>query len=113
MRRDEGGEGTRRKGASRGDAGAANRLSVDGGGIEGQARAGRRLYRRCIHDRVVFCPCKGSGIRWGWRRGGLIGRWEGVRRAHRTLLTIEELGCLAIIEDGREMEEGGEADGDH
>ena len=83
------------------------------GGIEGQARAGRRLYRRCIHDRVVFCPCKGSGIRWGWRRGGLIGRWEGVRRANRTLLTIEELRCLAIIEEGREMEDDGEADGDH
>ena len=48
------------------------------GGIEGQARAGRRLYRRCIHDRVVFCPCKGSGIRWGWRREGLSG--DGKRR---------------------------------
>ena len=45
--------------------------------------------------------------------GGLIGRWEGVRRAHRTLLTIEELRRLAIIEEGREMEEDGEADGDH
>ena len=83
------------------------------GGAEGRTRAGRRLYRRCIHDRVVFCPCKGSGIRWGWRRGGLIRRWEGARRACRTLLTIEELRCLAIIEEGREMEEDGEADGDH
>ena len=49
----------------------------------------------------------------GMETGGLIGRWEGVRRANRTLLTIEELRRLAIIEDGREMEEGGEADGDH
>ena len=45
--------------------------------------------------------------------GGLIGRWEEVRRVNRTLLTIEDLRRLAIIEDGREMEEGGEADGDH
>lgn len=45
--------------------------------------------------------------------GGLIGQWEGGRRANRTLLTIEDLRRLAIIEEGREMEEDGEADGDH
>lgn len=64
------------------------------GGIEGQARAGRRLYRRCIHDRVVFCPCKGSGIRWGWRREGLSG---GGKRQRERSGAMHELRSYVVL----------------